>query len=373
MRGNGWRAARRAAWTMATSTALLLVVRPTMWAQTNVEIRGTPACAGCRIETTRVVTLGRGDDPELPGAVSPVRDSRGFYYAASAVQSSVIKYDSLGRFVQTLGRAGSGPGEFRVVAKLAITPGDSLVVLEMGRMSLFSPTGQLARTVQTPARSVGSVVPTPEGRLIVATNDDDGLTPLRRILSTSGAALGAVGIEPAASCRECTYLALTLTQNGVGLWSAPPNQYTLTLLDRGTASIRARVAVSESPWHRAWTVRIRCERPNPSIIRLDEDRSGRLWVNATVAHSAWSRGECEPGGPMRIIGRVGDPKVTAAVDAELGTIIEVLDVQGRRVLASRRFESPRVYLMDNGLAFAQTVDADGFLRLDILRLTLVTP
>jgi hypothetical protein len=351
MQENGWRTARRGAWTVAASVALLLMPGSPIRAQNSVEIRGTPACATCRIETTRVVTLGRPDDPEVPGPLSrPVRDSRGVYYAASVEGNSVIRYDSLGRFVQSLGRAGSGPGEFRLVSKLAITQGDSLVVFETGRMSLFSPTGQLVRTVQIPARSVGSVVPTPEGRLIVATNDDDGLTPLRRILSTTGAALGAVGIEHAASCRECTHLALTLTSDGAGLWSAPANQYTLTLFDRSTASIRTRLAVTESPWHRSWAVRSPCERPNPSIITLDEDRSGRIWVNANVAHSMWTR-DCDPGGPMRVT-RVGSSALITEGNARLGTVIEVID---------------------DGLAYSQTVDADGFVRLDILRLTLVTP
>jgi len=57
-------------------------------------------------------------------------------------------YDDTGRFQGSAGRAGEGPGEFRSPGRLALLPGDSLVVFDRGlqRMSVFTDWGDFVRS-----------------------------------------------------------------------------------------------------------------------------------------------------------------------------------------------------------------------------------
>lgn len=62
--------------------------------------------------------------------------------------SSVIIYDANGRFERLVGRAGSGPGEFRNISSMIFT-GDSLWVGDsrLRRGTMFGPRAAVARTV----------------------------------------------------------------------------------------------------------------------------------------------------------------------------------------------------------------------------------
>lgn len=57
-------------------------------------------------------------------------------------------YDASGRFVENLGTAGDGPGEFRSPGNLYVAPADSILVWDeaLWRTSLFSPTGDFVRS-----------------------------------------------------------------------------------------------------------------------------------------------------------------------------------------------------------------------------------
>src|SRR5690606_38530371 len=59
-------------------------------------------------------------------------------------------FDSQGKLLLLVGGEGSGPGEFRSIREVSLMPGDTLAAFEYGtsRMSIFTPSGQLVRTVQ---------------------------------------------------------------------------------------------------------------------------------------------------------------------------------------------------------------------------------
>ena len=72
--------------------------------------------------------------------VTRLRDQR----LAVAVQGShtIRFFDARGRFVGSAGRRGDGPGEFQQVLGLANTPGDTLVVMDLGEVELFTGEGR---------------------------------------------------------------------------------------------------------------------------------------------------------------------------------------------------------------------------------------
>jgi hypothetical protein len=110
-----------------------------------------PACAMCTLRLRALPPIGRHEDAVLLRDLPIVeRDSDGRYIAAvrNAQDHEVIVYDSGGRFLRTVSRFGSGPGEFRSVQDLHITPGDSLVVAHDGYISVFDSAGTFVRTVR---------------------------------------------------------------------------------------------------------------------------------------------------------------------------------------------------------------------------------
>jgi hypothetical protein len=97
---------------------------------------------GWKLVLERTIAPGEGDPGELNEPRDLVVDSHGNIYVAD-YQPTVIKvYDSSGKFLRTIGRQGSGPGEFQVAALLMVN--DTLVVHDsrQTRTSTFTTDGK---------------------------------------------------------------------------------------------------------------------------------------------------------------------------------------------------------------------------------------
>lgn len=78
-------------------------------------------------------------------------DSRGQIYVGDGLTQHVVVLGPDGAVVRTLGRAGEGPGEFRLIVGLSVLPGDSVAVydLQLRRLTVFAPhSGDVARTLR---------------------------------------------------------------------------------------------------------------------------------------------------------------------------------------------------------------------------------
>ena len=91
---------------------------------------------------------GSGANDALSGVAAAVRLSDGRIAIAEQSTRSVKLFDARGRFVRSIGRQGSGPGEFSSITRLALLPGDTIVAYDglRGTLSVFDTTGRLART-----------------------------------------------------------------------------------------------------------------------------------------------------------------------------------------------------------------------------------
>jgi hypothetical protein len=118
------------------------------------EVRQVPATASCSTCAIRLTVVGRlGGSADLPGDVTPqsrvARDSRGRLYVTRATSAgSLLVFDSTGRYLQSIGRLGSGPGEFQFVAGVAVDAGDSVHVFDPAllRRTVLTPDYHVART-----------------------------------------------------------------------------------------------------------------------------------------------------------------------------------------------------------------------------------
>lgn len=124
-----------------------------------------------------VLELGvaEGDPRYQFGAVGDaVRLGDGTLVVSDVQANELRAYDARGRYLRTLGRQGSGPGEFNGIVSAFLLPGDSIAVYDglAGRLTVFAPGGALARTANL-APLDGRLPPKPlgafgDGSLVVA-------------------------------------------------------------------------------------------------------------------------------------------------------------------------------------------------------------
>ncbi|HLL47323.1 MAG TPA: 6-bladed beta-propeller [Longimicrobiaceae bacterium] len=106
----------------------------------------------------------------LSMVVGVVLDDLGRVWVADRQQQNIRVFDPRGTHVRTIGRKGSGPGEFRSVSGLTRMPNGNLLVLDFGnsRFSVYDTAGVLVTTY--PRRTTVSISPWPgrfdrQGRL----------------------------------------------------------------------------------------------------------------------------------------------------------------------------------------------------------------
>lgn len=97
--------------------------------------------------------IGELDGPEeyLFGFIADIAvNSKGDFYVADRQLYDVKKFNADGEFLLTFGRFGQGPGEFQSPTVLSVNNRDELIVFDgrMGRISVFSDSGDLVKTTQ---------------------------------------------------------------------------------------------------------------------------------------------------------------------------------------------------------------------------------
>jgi hypothetical protein len=147
-------------------------------------------------------------------------------------------------------------------------------------------------------------------------------------------------------------------------WSWVRNRYQIDDVD-ADGHVRRRLTRNVS-WFEPWLEEMETRSgvptlPQPYLMSVDEDSTGRIWVNVRVADAHWSAANA----PRR-------HQSAADVDHAYDTIIEVLDPSGARVLATERFSDPIVMPL-RGLAYRYRDTPDGRVLIDVLQLILEVP
>ena len=127
----------------------------------SIPVTTTVLLSGPRTVLTTELTLptariGREDGPEhsMLGEVAGVATNRsGQVIVVDRKSQDVRLFDMRGAFLQRLGRAGQGPGEFRAPHSVIVTPSDEIWIADMQRrLTVFAPTSdgyKLKRTIPT--------------------------------------------------------------------------------------------------------------------------------------------------------------------------------------------------------------------------------
>ena len=361
--------------TMAAIRPLLvlaasLAVAPAA-AQEVVEIPRQLGCRGCAIEVERIAVLGEEDGPGIieSDATEAAVDSRGRYFLFHAYAPYVKVFDARGRYVKTLGAEGQGPGEFRGVGIVRVSAGDTIHVFDSDNSthSIFSPSLSFLRSHRLDFLPQLEAVALDANRAVVA-------VPIRtpaRVgfplhLVDRGRIVRSFGSERGAFRPDIPYFDdRTIAPAGPGrIWSAHRNRYHIELWSTDGRKLRElRRSVDWFRPHASSGFASPSTPPAPLLQQVWQDRAGRLWVRTVVADPNWRRA-VQRGGPHGY--------TVQDYDGYRDTVIEVIDPQRGRVLASRRFPMMVDLLGEDRLGTVMT-GPDDVPRYVVWRLRLSTP
>ncbi|MFC1574809.1 6-bladed beta-propeller [Gemmatimonadota bacterium] len=312
------------------SLLFLWVLASPLAAQEEWEV----ACPDCWVSLELVIALGEEDGEGYVGEFGMLRRGSQHYFLRDYVDPERVKVFSLsGEFIRNLGRSGEGPGEFKGGTGIAISPGDSLFVLDpvLNRLSVFGPDFEFARSWQVPlVLEDQALILLPGGRLLLT-----GFVPTQ----------GMVGIPHHLFDRDGSELAyfgdprgpyspggfqhirfVTLSDPGK-VWVAHHEEHRLT--QWSLTGDRLKVLRPIRPWfEEPKTENRRRGRdgimpPRSGMIDISEDHDGLLWTIGRGPAIGWR----ESLGPD---GRRGD------LEDYFDYWLEVTDPVEGQVVASRR-------------------------------------
>jgi hypothetical protein len=129
-----------------------------------------PAARAWRIDERPVLRIGGDDAPPdtvyefaLIMGVSRMSDGR---WAVGVQGAHTVRFfDASGKFASSGGRRGEGPGEFQQILGMTNTPGDTLVVIDLGEVEYFDGQGRFIRQGATRRNMAGAGYAWPAGIL----------------------------------------------------------------------------------------------------------------------------------------------------------------------------------------------------------------
>jgi hypothetical protein len=342
-------------------------------AQQRMQVPDRPTCPTCMITLARVATLGAAPgEPALDSRGPIVRDSRGRLYVGSLIERGKIAvYDSTGHFLRTIGTVGNGPGEFLIVLDLAISSGDTLHVFG-DRHSVLSPAYEFVRSAPYRGTYGGSgTVFYSSGAFVMGADraSRDGLVLPLHLLNAHGGIVRSFGAAGAGSPRSRGYNAerKIAPAGGDRLWAGLATQYQLELWD--SAGTLHRVLTRSPAWFQPWETRVPGRedqvRPMPMLRNVRQDAAGHLWTLISVADAHWTQGSA-PQGRREPTGVLSGAEKSKYYDS----IIEVLDPQAGRLIASTRFGELLTSVPNSDLVYTYREDAEGNVLVDLWRVQL---
>ncbi|WP_420461638.1 6-bladed beta-propeller [Candidatus Palauibacter sp.] len=309
------------------------------------------ACPACTVELTERVRLGDGEGPGaidfLGGHSFSAVDSRGRIYLREHFSTEIKVYEADGAFRRTIGREGEGPGEFRGINGIVVGSADSLFVLDRFsmRMSVFSPDHELVRSAPLKIRPQGVdpiAVAWNPGHFYMISHMEGvpGLAgwPIHQI-DARGRRVHSLGSETGEVPPSEPYDDISVISDGGDgtLWVGRLAHYWIQR--RSPASREPIEEIRREPdWFpEPSEAELRSGahgvgRPPPLMSDILED-DGLLWVLTWLIDPNWTRASPElEDDPLRY-----------------DSMIEVIDLEAKRVVARARFDELYDHYLGPGL------------------------
>ena len=299
------------------------------------EASGPCPLGDCRIELEHIARITDADDPGiLPTSIAWIQETEaGTFVSASLDGTQIAEFGPDGRLAGVIGRAGEGPGEFLRLHTLIPGPGDTLFApdLGQGRISMFGPDRTLAGTFPMPFVLPDLVMP--DGSFLVA-------APIRRsetigyplhVVDREGRVVRSFGTDEPQYRPDSNHILTRIVAPGRDgtVWAMAPARYLLERWDPSTGE-RLQSTRIPSDWFRESIEPYTDEtvRPPPRVAGLWEDEDGLVWIIVQDADPDW-----EPSPRANEHRPIERQERNRLYD----WVIEVVDPDSGRVLASRRF------------------------------------
>jgi hypothetical protein len=353
-------------------------------APTTVRIPDEVTCRSCNIKVSVSAKLTAPSSTDEIGRLSSLaRRSDGTYVVSSNLGTSIMLFSPTGAFVRAYGRKGDGPGEFRKISQLHVGTADTLFVVDVRRIHVFSPQLHHVRTVPV-SGTVLNLDHRRDGRLVVAmdltTPDAIGyplhvLTPTGSVIRSYGHS-GKPEFHP--RCDTCRTL-MSPAANGESVFLWKVNRYAWEeWRDDGSLSRKYEVASKWfAPWSRGTDYLSGAELRQPSISQVLLGPTA-TWVLGVKAPNGWHRKALPEDAGITFAGGTILSRSTAAlgdflyaheqVDQE--TFLEAIDLVNGQLLASARFPGV-MRLLSASYAARLVRDSDGNYSAEILRLEFI--
>jgi hypothetical protein len=310
-------------------------------AQERILTPASPRCGGCTIVLSPWRDLGAATGPGIleDDGSTVVMDGRGRFYLVGNYPTRITVFDPNGAYLQSVGRGGDGPGEYRGIGAVVPFRGDSLLVLDnmQSRATVLDHSYEVARTVRLAMIPEQQVVRLANGELVI---EASLRTPARvgqpfHRVATDGQVKNSFGATTALYRPDIPFIdRRALAHAGyLSVWSGHRTQYLVEMLsaETGAATLQFRREVSWFPPRLAPGSSLLSADvpPEPFLRDLHQDDHGYLWVLITVAGTDWRTGvRADPSGGHGI--RVVDEERYYA------SVIEVINPAEGSVMASLR-------------------------------------
>ena len=271
-------------------------------------------------------------------------------------------------------RPAHGRSEPSRVRHLRVVQGDSLLVLDIERLTLFAPLGSPARQDTLPAEIRAFRFAVLSSGIVLVNNYFPSHPSF--VLLNRRYALGREfgNRPPAASPEDSDALQYAVAKLDGARFVAVPRNYRFAVEVWDTSGTLVRRFDPSATWFPPWSEGDKYERgprspPLPRIESISIDQRQRLWVAAAVPDPAWKdplpRVRQERGREI-----IADPMRVSEYNRFHDTIISVLDLETGRVLISQRFDAYVPKFMEGGLMYSFAEGEGGRLYIDVWRASL---
>lgn len=323
-----------------------------------------------RIAVTKFETVsGSQGDGGFEGftLVSPVlHGGRRIAYQPNPPGGPPLIVDSSGRVIDTLARLGAGPGEVQQMSRVVRGRGDTVYVVDAGRVAVYSPDLRFLRTFPSTLHSAWSAAALPSGEIALATSTYGTPEIVTAYEPGAGTRSWGVTITPDLSSHLSEIRSLAVAPDGT-LWTIRVTG-SLAFEHFGRDGRRLGGITATPEWYPPYDRMqspSRTAPPTPSVAGFWVDSAGRAWVVGLAADPKWAEaaGKDQPGEGGTTYFVPDHPENVR------DGIIDVIDLTSGRSMMSVRNDVPFGIPIEPWIIERVRTDADGWQQIDLYRVT----
>lgn len=339
---------------------VLLLVLPSakLVAQEQINLDSFAGCSECRLRPTLDLRLGRSVPDLIENrAARAVFDPTKREYVVMAGPATLAFFDASGRYLRQIGRAGRGPGEFRIVRHVGFSEGQTVILdVGQGRWTVLREDGRVRYHNVPVAASSSFIVVAPDTVVLAAmgTTPDDAGFPLHLIALSAGEILGHFGSETGdfnAARPWARQVLVAPSSTPRSVWLARPNR--LRFEEWSLQDALLRVVEGTPDWFPPVDeIPPFGQEPPTRLRQFAVDSAGKLWVTSWVAGANWQNA-------VETAQRTPDGERIIDTAEYFATRVDLYDLRRKAYYGSFRWDNDQVRLLDrNGEVLIQIVEWD---------------